>query len=664
MTTKTPPDIGIHHVTFPPFGGRLVLVGFGALGNGVLPLLIRHFALTPERICIIDPRGDWADVAASHGIDVLPIALAPENYRETLAPRLRPGDFLLNLSFDVSSLALIDLALESKAFYLDTCLEPWPGGHWDNALPPSERTNYALREKALDLGRCNAGAATAIINCGANPGLVSQLLKQALLDMSAEILSGVAVPTSRAEWAALAKRLDIKVIQVSERDNQQSSSRRKQIGEFVNTWSVDAFVAEGLQPAELGWGTHERLFPADGAQHEFGCGAAIYLNRPGLATSVRSWTPRADTFSGYLVTHGESISIADYLTLHANGTVAYRPTVYYAYHPSDDTVLSVHELAGRNWRLQEARRVAIHEIDSGADEVGVLLMGNARGAYWLGSFLTCAEAGKLAPENNATTLQVNATVIAAMAWALRNPGCGVVEPDDLNYKMILDFARPYLGEISGAWTDWSPLTGRNFPFAEAHLATDDPWQFQNFRCSDGWRDAITIEDSPAQVFIANCELGRGLFASRTFAEGDTILRFAGSLIDFADTVARGDTEGNALQVGLDAYIDLEAPGVFGNHSCEPNAGIRDDQILVALRRISPGEEIRFDYSTTMWEDLGAEWERGGWTMPCRCGAASCRGVVANFSTLPTERQKHYLALGVVQKFIVERLLRARMRYLG
>jgi homospermidine synthase len=471
---------GLRHDTFPAFNGRVVLVGFGALGNGVLPLLVRHFGLSPERLCIIDPRGDWTGVAAAHGIGVQTVSLTAQNHREILAAQLRPGDFLLNLSFDVSSLALIDLALERGAFYLDTCLEPWPGGHCDNAAPPSERTNYAFREKALARGKQNKAAATSIINCGANPWLVSQLLKQALLDMRAEICPDVAIPDSRYGWASLAKQLDIKVIQISERDNQQSS-RRKRIGEFVNTWSVDAFVAEGLQPAELGWGTHERLFPADGARHEFGCGAAIYLNRPGLSTSVRTWTPRAGAFSGFLVTHGESISIADYLTIANGAGAAYRPTVYYAYHPSDDAVLSVHELAGRNWRLQGSRRVALHEITSGADELGVLLMGNARGAYWLGSFLSCDEASALAPQNNATTLQVNATVIAAMAWALRNPARGVIEPDDLDYKMILDIARPYLGEVKGAWTDWSPLADRNFPFAETQLETSDAWQFQNFR---------------------------------------------------------------------------------------------------------------------------------------------------------------------------------------
>jgi len=88
-------------------------------------------------------------------------------------------------------------------------------------------------------------------------------------------------------WNALSRALGVKVIHVSERDH-QTSQVRKCNGEFVNTWSSEAFCGESLQPAELGWGTHERNWPADGREYGFGCGAAIYLDRPGVATRVRS----------------------------------------------------------------------------------------------------------------------------------------------------------------------------------------------------------------------------------------------------------------------------------------------------------------------------------------------------------------------------------------
>ena len=64
----------------------------------------------------------------------------------------------------------------------------------------------------------------------------------------------------------------------------------------------------------MGWGTHEKALPPDGARHSFGCDAAIYLNRPGLLTRVRTWTPLEGPFHGFIITHNESISMADYFT--------------------------------------------------------------------------------------------------------------------------------------------------------------------------------------------------------------------------------------------------------------------------------------------------------------------------------------------------------------
>ena len=120
-------------------------------------------------------------------------------------------------------------------------------------------------------------------------------------------------PTRRG-WGELAQALGIRTIHVAERDT-QVSSRPKRLNEFVNTWSVDGFVSEGGQPAELGWGTHEHNFPRDGKRHEKGSGAAIYLSQPGVATRVRTWTPKAGPFHGFLITHSEAIGIADYYTL-------------------------------------------------------------------------------------------------------------------------------------------------------------------------------------------------------------------------------------------------------------------------------------------------------------------------------------------------------------
>jgi homospermidine synthase len=345
-------------------------------------------------------------------------------------------------------------------------------------MTPAQRTNYALREAALALRSGQVRAPTAVITHGANPGLVSHFVKQALVNIAGDL--GIeAAPKSRTEWAKLARQLGVTTIHIAERDT-QVSSRPKKVNEFVNTWSVDGFVGEGCQPAELGWGTHERNFPRDGKRHESGCGAAIYLMQPGAATRVRTWTPKAGHIMSFLITHGESISIADYLTVTESMQPVYRPTVHYAYHPSDAAVLSVWELQGRNWQIQDETRIMMDDIVSGMDELGVLIAGHKKNAYWYGSQLTVEEARKLAPYNQATSLQVTVSCLAGMVWAMENPNSGLMEPDDLDYKRLLEICTPYLGTLHGEYTDWTPLSDRERVLPE-DIDKSDPWQFKNVR---------------------------------------------------------------------------------------------------------------------------------------------------------------------------------------
>ncbi len=461
------------------YKGRLVILGFGSIGQGVLPLILRHVDMPRENIVVVTAEERGREVAAEYGIRFILEPLTRDNYRRVLSGLLAKGDFLLNLSVDVQSVALIQLANELGALYLDTCIEPWPGGYTDPSLTPSQRSNYALRESALALAPKFAGGPTAVLTHGANPGLVSHFVKEALLAIAKDTGFAHAAPADRGDWAALARGLGVKVIHIAERDTQVAAAPKRP-GEFVNTWSIDGFVGEGNQPAELGWGTHERHFPDDARRHEFGCDAAVYLMRPGAATRVRSWTPLEGPFHGFLVTHNEAISIADYYTLAEGGTVRYRPTVHYAYHPCDDAVLSLHELAGKNWSLQAQKRLMMSEIVGGTDELGVLLMGHARGAYWYGSRLSIDEARRLAPYNNATSLQVTAAVLAGVIWAIENPRAGVVEADAMDHARVMEIARPYLGEVVGVYSDWTPLADREALFPEA-VDRSDPWQFKNFR---------------------------------------------------------------------------------------------------------------------------------------------------------------------------------------
>jgi len=459
----------------------MLIVGFGAVGQGSLPLILRHIDVRPQQLSIITANDQGKDIAAEYGIKFRIEPLTRGNYISVLERELAAGDFLVNASFDVCSVALIEWCQQHGVLYIDACLEPWAGGHTDLSLPVGRRSNYAHRHAALALRRKYRSGPTNVLMHGANPGLVSHLLKQALLNLAAELGFDGGARQSREEWARLAHDLQVKVIHISERDHQTSRAYKRN-DEFVNTWSSEAFCGESLQPAELGWGTHERNWPHDAHEYGFGCGAAIYLNRPGVTTRVRSWVPFEGPFHGWLISHGEAISIPDYLTHRENGKIVYRPTCHYAYHPCDHAVLSLHEFGGNGWRLPSQQRLLREEIDAGFDELGVLLMGHKRGAYWYGSQLSIEETRRLCAYNNATSLQVNAPFVAAIIWALKNSQEGIVEPDEIDFQAILEMCTPYLGKLVGAYTDWTPLAGRGTLYPE-DIDTSDPWQFRNFRIS-------------------------------------------------------------------------------------------------------------------------------------------------------------------------------------
>jgi homospermidine synthase len=463
------------------FDGPIVMIGFGSIGKGTLPLIERHIAFDRAKFVVIAPDDSDRRLLDERQIRFIHKALTKENYRDILTPLLTTGPgrgMIVNLSVDTSSVDLMEFSKDLDAFYIDTVVEPWPGLYTNRNRSISERSNYALREGVLDLRRRRPGGVTAVSCCGANPGMVSWMVKQALVDIAGELKLDFVEPQTREDWGRLMQRTGVKGIHIAERDTQRARDPKPR-GKFVNTWSVEGFLSEGLQPSELGWGTHEKTLPPGAARHTFGCDAAIYLPRPGAGTRVRSWTPTAQAQHGFMITHNESISIADYFTLRENGKVVYRPTCHYAYHPCDDAVLSLHELAGAQWKPQQTWHILSEDdIVDGIDELGVLLYGHAKNAYWYGSQLSIEETRRLAPYQNATGLQVTSAVLAGIVWMLENPERGIVEVDEMDFRRCLDLQRPYLGPVIGCYTDWTPLVGRSELFPET-LDTSDPWQFSN-----------------------------------------------------------------------------------------------------------------------------------------------------------------------------------------
>ncbi|HMB92303.1 MAG TPA: SET domain-containing protein [Rhodothermales bacterium] len=151
-----------------------------------------------------------------------------------------------------------------------------------------------------------------------------------------------------------------------------------------------------------------------------------------------------------------------------------------------------------------------------------------------------------------------------------------------------------------------------------------------------------------RVYVAACNVGRGLFATRPFSPNEHILSFHGPRISTDDPLNQSEQQSNLIQIGPREYVLPDPPGIFANHSCRPNAGLFQDTMLIAIAPIEKDEEIRFDYSTCMDED--------NWTMPCACGHPECRRLITDFKTLSIDQQAWFLERNLVQTFIAEQYI--------
>jgi homospermidine synthase len=421
------------------------------------------------------------------------LEITPDNLVATLNTFLDDGDLLIDLAWNIELSELLTWCREHNVRYLNTSVEVWDPYINPATTSPQDRTLYwrhmALRRQIASWGT-NDGP-SAVVEHGANPGLVSHLTKQALSEIAAAVLTDGLLAHRRDalkqalredRYNEVARLLDVKVIHVAERDS-QITDRPKEVGEFVNTWSVDGFYEEGVAPAELGWGTHEKVLPRLGLKHE-GEGPLNQICFAQMAhkTLVHSRVP-SGPIVGMVIRHGEAFTICDHLTVWEEGEAIYRPTVHYAYCPSDLAWASFAELEGNEYAYPTRQRIMNDEIISGRDELGVLLMGHPYKSWWTGMLTTIDEARSVAPHQSATTIQVAASILGAIDWMLRTPRAGVRVPDELPWRDVLQVAMPYVGTTWSGPIDWDPVSTHVDWFDQwsgRQVDEDDPWQFMNF----------------------------------------------------------------------------------------------------------------------------------------------------------------------------------------
>jgi len=473
------------------YQGRVLITGFGIVAQALLPLLLRHLRVPCTRITVIEPAQrpqlrTWMD----KGLRLVRERVTPSNMGRLLVKHVSVGDLLVDLTWSIDFFAIAQWARDHGVLYVNASLESWdPSEELEDkpALDKSLYSRYVLALRRLPRWR---GAATAVCDHGTNPGLISHFVKRGLFDIAKRSLRAHANVAHRrrlerfmadAAFGELSRELGVRVIHCSERDTQRATQPTSP-DEFVNTWSVEGLWEEAVAPAELGWGTHEKRLPAQALRPRHGPRNQLVLRQMGLNTWVRSWVPSQEIV-GMMMPHGESFTLSHALTVSTGGGAIYRPTVHYAYLPSNAAMISLHEQRCCNYQLPARTRIMTNEIVAGEDSIGALIMGHRYKAWWTGSRLSIREARAKVKGVNATAVQVSAGLISAILWMLDNPRRGLCFPEDLPHDDILRLAAPYLGTLISMPVDWTPLDNFHLHFGDRPLSQPDradPWQYRNF----------------------------------------------------------------------------------------------------------------------------------------------------------------------------------------
>jgi len=476
------------------FDGRLLIIGCGSVSQCAVPIVLKLIDMDPKKITIMDFADNRSRVKDSmdKGVKYVMDKVTAKNYSGLLGKYVGPGDMIIDLAWNIECVTIVQWCRDNEVLYCNTSVEEW------DPYKDTERndpTKYTLYSRHMDLrnkisGWSDRNTISAIVDHGANPGLVSHFTKHALLGIAEKILKEKPKDPRKKElekslqekdFAKLAQLTGVKIIHISERDT-QITDKPKEVNEFVNTWSIEGFFEEGVAPAELGWGTHEYLIPKNAYFHKVGPRNQICLTSIGMKTWVRSWVPCGE-ITGMVIRHGEAFSISDRLTVWNDGKAIYRPTVHYAYCPSNAAVNSIHELEMRQFKMQERQRIMSDEIIDGRDELGVLIMGHDFKSWWCGSLLDIHASRKLIPHQQATTMQVAISVVSAAMWMIQNPKRGFLLPDDVDHEFILKTSMPYIKPFISEAVDWTPLKNLNTTFTKFDVPRpkdEDVWQFATF----------------------------------------------------------------------------------------------------------------------------------------------------------------------------------------
>lgn len=482
--------------------GHIYLLGQGAIGPALLYMILRIFKIKQKQITIIDlkPIDELKAIvkyvvdAALHEpneIDIVSVRIDEHNYKKIFTKdyKLTRDDIIIDCAIEIASIDMMRLCQEFGCGYINSATEIWD---YKNIYEPTAYTLYPIirdvRNFSDELKKSGKINFNAVIDMGCNPGNVNMWAKVGL-DMINKYYN-----TKKT-----AEQLDIRTIHISEYDTQRSNIP-KRINEYCNTWAstCEPFYEEGLAPVEMSFGNHEELPDEKYIEVLEDNNKYIAFNRLCTETYAHSYTPGYKNYIGILIRHGENITIGEtmstYKTQNGEKTRTWSPSVYYVYHPTQDTMASLYELKEKNFKYQDNTRLFTSDIIDGRDELGLTFFLGNGDIFWIGSLLDIDEArdiyeNKFDEKINATIVQVVGGYLSGIFHILdlnkQKKYNGVMVPEDLPYKDFYKRMKPFFGEfIFKKVDDWDynmktrSITFRDYK--EKAINKNPEWTLKDF----------------------------------------------------------------------------------------------------------------------------------------------------------------------------------------
>lgn len=255
------------------YAGKVLITGYGAVAQALLPLLFRHLRLPPPNVTVIDFANREAQLRPwrQKGLAYVRERVTPTSLSRLLSSHVQPGGLIIDLAWSIDCFDIMEWARRHEVLYVNAALESWDPSAETHTKSTLDKASYQRYVRLLELAPSHREAATAVIDHGLNPGLISHFVKQGLLDIGKRAIGEGGMPRTQRRrletlmadesFAELARSFGVMVIHCSEHDTQRTA-RLKPPDEFANTWSVEGMREEAVAPSELGWGDAREMAAA------------------------------------------------------------------------------------------------------------------------------------------------------------------------------------------------------------------------------------------------------------------------------------------------------------------------------------------------------------------------------------------------------------------